>query len=110
MLPNCRSSFAPQMQPNLSRIDDKERQMKSADNLHDQDALTVSEAATLFERSTTWVYNQITRRELLTRHPTGVRPVLITAASAKELRDALVRRRGLAEHVPFLRLVVDNTK
>ena len=77
----------------------------------DQKVLTVSETATLFDRSTSWVRDEIAGGRLKTLHPAGRRPFLVTEASAKALlRFIIERSKAPGEKLPALRLVVDNTK
>ncbi|ACI57428.1 hypothetical protein Rleg2_4166 [Rhizobium leguminosarum bv. trifolii WSM2304] len=78
----------------------------------DQKALTVSEAAALFDRSASWVRDEIAGGRLKTLHPAGQRPVRVTETSVKALQRFILERSRATEgkQLPVLRLVVDNTK
>lgn len=95
----------------------------------DQSVLTTAEAAKLFGRSASWIRDQINTGRLHTLHPAGVRPFLVTEASAHILKARLSERvTGAAKHrlqiitggsgeargepLPrhFPRLVIDNTR
>lgn len=77
---------------------------------HGQPVTTVTEAAQIFGRSTTWVRNRIIDLQLQTLHPYGLAPVLITKASIHELLEEMRRTQAPARRRALLRLVVDNTK
>ncbi|MBY5734043.1 hypothetical protein HFO26_27735 [Rhizobium leguminosarum] len=78
----------------------------------EQKVLTVSEAAAIFGRSTSWVRDEIAGGRLKTLHPAGTRPLLITETSLQALQRFILERTRAAEgkQLPSLRLVVDNTK
>lgn len=95
----------------------------------DQGVLTTAEAAKLFGRSASWIRDQINTGRLRTLHPYGVRPYLVTEASAHILKARLSERKtgtpkhglqiiaksrgevGSASLQPhFPRLVIDNAR
>jgi len=95
----------------------------------DQSVLTTAEAAKLFGKSSSWVRDQINTGRLHTLHPYGIRPYLVTEASAHILKARLAEREtgatkprlqiiasgsGEARSTPrphdFFRLVSDNTQ
>jgi hypothetical protein len=78
----------------------------------DQKVFTVSETAALFDRSTSWVRDEIAGGRLKTLHPAGIRPFLVTEASVTALQRFIHERSRAAKgkQAPALRLVVDNTK
>jgi len=85
--------------------------MLPTEHPRDQKVLTVSETAALFNRSTSWVRDEIAGGRLKTLHPAGQRPFLVTEASVSALqRFVLERSRSAGKQLPALRLVVDNTK
>ncbi|TBB25208.1 hypothetical protein ELH51_27390 [Rhizobium ruizarguesonis] len=78
----------------------------------DQKVLTVTEAAAIFGRSTSWVRDEIAGGRLKTLHPAGTRPLLLTETSVQALQRFILERSRAAggKRLPMLRLVVDNTK
>lgn len=102
--------------------------MSVANSQEGQRVLTVAQAAAFLGRSTSWIRDQIVMSRLRTLHPYGVRPFLVTEASAQILKARLGEREtsarkpalqiiasgsGEARSAPrpndFLRLVSDNT-
>ena len=79
--------------------------------------VSVSEAAAIFSRSTTWVRNRIVDRSLDAFEPGAGGPVAVTVASVVALIERTTKpqdecgklQRPLAKRRSHLRLVINNT-
>ena len=78
-----------------------------------QAQVTVSEAASILGRSTTWVRNRITDGSLLAVPNPDGGPLHITVQSIADLAESTTDSSAVNRKVwrrPLLRLVVDNTQ